>query len=101
MYPRVYMKRIEFGVEIDTELEELFWMVDECIDELKRKSHRSSCRLGTTIEKKNDKKRVNDTWNLIHGEGGLEDLSQELFEESGLLERQRKKIESEKNVTTI
>ena len=93
------MKRIEFGVEIDTELEELFWLVDEWIDDLNRKTNNSWNRKGTTKELKNDVKRTEDTWEMIHGDGfglgGLEKLSLALFVESGLDVRQRAKLKSE------
>jgi hypothetical protein len=89
--------RTEYGVEIDENLEEIFWMLDDWIDELNDKTKASWNRKGTTKELKNDVKRTEDTWEMIHGNGfglgGLEELSMALFEESGLMQRQLNKFE--------
>ena len=77
---------------IDKELAELWSLTEDWIDEVKRKTHRASCRIGTTIEMKNDQKRVDETWELIWGEGGLEELALGLHGESGLLEQIRERF---------
>ena len=91
------MKRIEFGIEIDTELEDLFWLADEWVDDLNKSVNNSWNRLGTTKEMKNDKKRTEDVWEMVHGDGfgigGLEELSLSIFVESGLKDRQIARLE--------
>lgn len=76
----------KFGIELKQELVELWSLTEEWIDEAKAKTNRASCRIGTTIQMKNDQKKVDETWELIHGEDGLEELALELHNESGLLE---------------
>ena len=71
-------------ITIDEELAELWSLTEDWIDEVKRKTNRASCRIGSTIQMKNDQKRVDDAWELIHGENGLEELALELHGESGL-----------------
>ena len=78
--------KIEYGVEIDEELEDLFWKLDDWIDHEKHLHGLIVNRRGTTIVKKNDAKRDEEKWQLIYGEGGLEELSTMLFEESGMLQ---------------
>ncbi len=69
---------------VDKELYELWSLTEDWIDDLKKKIFRASCRLGTTIEMKNDRKRVDDTWDLIRDE--LEPLATLFFEESNGLD---------------
>ena len=71
--------KIEVEPIIDTELYELWSLTEDWISEVKRKTWRSSCRIGTTIEMKNDKKRVEEARVL---EAELDELSMALFEES-------------------
>ena len=70
--------------EIDIEIEKLWDMVESWLDESHRKSYRSLCRIGSTIEKKNDQKRVEES-RLLEKE--LKDLSDIFFMESGLAEK--------------
>jgi len=70
-------------IEIDKELEELWSLTEDLISESKRKSRRSGCRIGTTIEYKNDKKRVDESREL---EEELRELADIYFLESGKLE---------------
>jgi len=64
---------------IDNELYELWSLTEDWKHEVGRKSWRSLCRIGTTIEKKNDQKRVEES-RVLSSE--LEELAEALFEES-------------------
>lgn len=82
------------STEIDKELEDLWLATEELIDEIKRNVHRASCRIGSTIEMKNDKKRVEEAYDLIRDE--LDPLSALYFEESGRLEQAKLQQEMKK-----
>jgi len=76
-------------IEIDTQLSKLWELTDELIADIKSKTHRASCRIGTTIEMKNDKKRVDHASHLIRK---LDELSMLFFRESGELENSKQKL---------
>ena len=74
----------------ENELESMYWSLSEWIDEINQKTHRSFCRIGTTIEKKNDQKRVNESRVILEE---LDELCMEIFEECGLYDETIKLLE--------
>ena len=75
--------------KIDIELEKCWDMTESWLDEINSRSYRSLCRIGTSIEKKNDQRRVDQSRELCDE---LSELSQLFFEESGLLSVAEEKL---------
>ncbi len=72
------------NITINSDLENLWSLTEDWIDDDYKKTNRSMCRIGTNIEKKNDQKRVDDSNKLVVE---LRKLSNLFFLESGLAEK--------------
>jgi hypothetical protein len=80
----------------EKEFESIWELSNDWIDDLERKGYNKLKRIGSTLEKKTDKKRLEKQTNL---QKEIDDLNMIAFEESGLLDNQLRKNQFENRGT--